>query len=70
MSKNLQAYLKLDLGRFPDQYAVLVNGKLVGTGRSLPPLLRLARRRHPGKVPFVAKVPGPQTLVLSPRVRH
>ena len=63
VSKNLQAYLKLDLSRYADQYAVLVDGKLVGTGRDLPLLLRKTRKKHPNKTPAVAKVPGPQTLV-------
>jgi hypothetical protein len=64
VSKNLQAYLKLKLKRAADQYAVLVDGKLVGTGRSLKPLLAKAKRRYPGKIPAVTRVPGPQTLVL------
>ncbi|MBI5244097.1 MAG: hypothetical protein HY922_10550 [Elusimicrobia bacterium] len=70
MSKNLQAYLKLNLERFPDQYVVLVDGKLIGAGASLEPLLRRARRKHPRKTPFVAKIPGPQTLILRPHARH
>lgn len=70
VSKNLQAYLKLRLPRVADQYAVLVDGKLIGTGPSLGPLLAKARRKHPRKVPAVAKVPGSQTLVLRLDIRH
>lgn len=70
MSKNLQAYLKLRFSRAADQYAVLVEGRLIGTGPSLEPLLAKARRRHPGKIPAVTKIPGPQTLVLVLDVRR
>lgn len=70
MSKNLHAYLKLDLRNHPDQYAVLVDGKLVGAGTDLQALLRKARKRFPNKTPAIAKVPGSQTLILSFRVRR
>lgn len=64
MSKNLQAYIGMRLRATGDEYAVLVDGKLIGTGADLRALLREARRKHPGKTPAVAKVCGPQTLVL------
>lgn len=65
MSENLSAYINLRLRPTADEYAVLVGGKLIGTGTDLRALLRQARRKHPGKTPAVAKICGPQTLVLS-----
>lgn len=63
-SKNFEAYLKLDKARLRDQYVVIVNGQLIGKGRDIEGMLRSARRRYPRAVPFVAKVPGEDVLVL------
>lgn len=68
MTKNLQAYVKLALKESADKYAVLVDGKLIGTGTNLKALLRKAHKNHPGKIPAVGKVPGPTTLILRLRV--
>ena len=62
--KNLQAYARLDLRKFADQYVVFVEGKLIGAGHDLDSLLRKAKKKYPSKIPAVAKVAGPQTLVL------
>ncbi len=64
MSKNLQAYLRLNKARYKDQYVVLVNGKLVGKGKNIEKILKRVRKTYPRKVPFVAKVPGDEVLVL------
>jgi hypothetical protein len=64
MSKNLEAYLRLDKTRYKDQYVVLVDGKLVGKGKAIDKILRNVRKSYPRKVPFVAKVPGDEVLVL------
>ena len=70
VSKNLQAYLKLGLEGLAGRYAVFVDGKLIGTGANLQSLLRKARKMHPAKTPAVAKIPGPQTLVLRVHAGH
>ena len=64
MSKNLDAYLRLNKARYKDQYVVLVDGKLVGKGKAIEKILRKVRKTYPHKVPFVAKVPGDEVLVL------
>jgi glutamine phosphoribosylpyrophosphate amidotransferase len=64
MSKNLQAYLRLNKARFKDQYVVLVDGKLVAKGKAIEKILKQVRKAYPRKVPFVAKVPGDEVLVL------
>ena len=64
MSKNLAAYLRLNKARYKDQYVVLVDGKLVAKGKAIEKLLKNVRKSYPRKVPFVAKVPGDEVLVL------
>jgi hypothetical protein len=64
MSKNLEAYLRLNETRYKNLYVVLVDGKLVAKGKAIDKILRNVRKSHPRKVPFVAKVPGDEVLVL------
>ncbi len=64
MSRNLEAYLRLKKARYREQYLVLVDGKLVGKGKDIEKILRRVQKSYPRKVPFVAKVPGDEVLVL------
>jgi hypothetical protein len=64
MSKNLQAYLRLNKSRYKDQYVVLVDGKLVARGKDIDKILKRVQKSYPRRVPFVAKVPGNEVLVL------
>ncbi len=64
MSRNLEAYLRLKKARYREQYLVLVDGKLVGKGKDIEKILRRVQKSYPHKVPFVAKVPGDEVLVL------
>jgi len=64
MSKNLEAYLKLNKAKYKQQYVVLVDGKLVAKGRDIEKILKRVHRAYPRKVPFVAKVARDEVLVL------
>ena len=64
MSKNLAAYLRLNKARYKDLYVVLLDGKLVAKGKAIDKILTNVRKAYPRKVPFVAKVPGDEVLVL------
>ena len=64
MSKNLEAYLRLNKAGYKHQYVVLVDGKLVAKGKDIEKLIRKVLKSYPRKVPFVAKVPGNEVLVL------
>lgn len=64
MSKNLEAYLKLNKAKYKRQYVVLVDGKLVARGKDIEKILKKVHRTYPRKVPFVAKVPRDEVLVL------
>lgn len=64
MSKNLQRYLRLDKATYKNQYVVLVEGKVVAKGKNIEKILKRVHKTYPRKVPFVAKVPGDEVLVL------
>ena len=64
MSKNLQAFLKLDTSKLANQYVVIVNKKIVATGQNIEGMLKKARKKYPTMIPFVAKIPDKELLVL------
>ena len=64
MSENFQAYLKLDTSKLANQYVVIINGKVFATGQDIEEMLKKVRKLYPGKIPFVAKVPDKELLVL------
>ena len=64
MSENFQTFLKLDVSKLANQYVVIIDKKLVATGQDIEKMLKKAKKQYPGKIPFVAKVPDKQLLVL------
>ena len=64
MSENFQAFLKLDTSELANQYVVIINKKIFATGRDIEKMLKKARKQYPSKIPFVAKIPGEELLVL------
>lgn len=64
MSKNFQAFLKLDLSQLIDQYVILVDKKIVAQGKDIVSLLKGVRKKYPHKIPFIAKIPDKSALVL------
>ena len=58
MSKNLEAYLRLNKAGYKHQYVVLVDGKLVAKGKDIEKLIGKVRKSYPHKVP------GNEVLVL------
>ena len=63
-SKNLNAFLKLDQRKLANRYVVIVGAKLVATGTDIEAMLRRVRHRYPRRIPFIAKIPAPTTLIL------
>lgn len=64
MSENLQAFLKLDTSKLANKYVVIINKKMFATGQDIEKMLKKARKQYPGKIPFVAKIPDKELLVL------
>jgi len=64
MTKNFQAFLKLDKAKYVNKYVVIVDKKLVASGRDIVSMLKIVRRKYPKKTPFVAKIPEKSVLVL------
>ena len=63
-TKNYNAFIRLDTRKYTDQYVVMVDGKVVRSGKDIERLLKEVRKKYPSKLPFVAKVPKRGVLVL------
>ena len=64
MTKNFQTFLKLDKTKFANQYVVIIDKKLVASGKDIVSMLKSARKKYPNKTPLVAKIPDESVLVL------
>ena len=64
MSKNFEAYLKIDKTGLENKYVVIVNGDVVAKGEDIEKMLATVRQQYPHEMPFVAKVPDERMLIL------
>ena len=64
MSKNFQAFLKLDTSKYLNQYIVMIDKKVVSNGKDIVSLLKAVRKRYPSATPLIAKIPEKSVLVL------
>ena len=64
MTKNFEAYLKLDKTGLENKYVIIVNGETVAKGEDIEDMLDSVRQEYPNEVPFVAKVPDERMLIL------
>ena len=64
MTENSQMFAKMDKSGLADQYVVIVGGKVFSSGKDIEAMLERARKEHPDKTPFVAKVPDERLLVM------
>lgn len=69
MDRDFDAYLKLDCKKFSNQYVVILNGKVVASGQEIDLILAKIRKKYPRKIPLIAKVPSPETLILKVAIR-
>lgn len=62
--KNIKAYLNLDTTNLANKYVIIVNGKVVAKGRDIEEMLKRVTKKYPDEIPFIAKVPPKQMLIL------
>ena len=64
VSKNFEAFLKLDTTRYANKYVILVHRRVVASGQDLPAMLKRVKKKFPHQMPMVAKIPQRGMLVL------
>lgn len=64
MSKNFEAFLKLNKKGVQNKYIVMVNERVVEKGEDIEKMLNRVRKKYPKEIPFVAKIPDERMMVL------
>lgn len=64
MTKNFDAYVRLDKTGLEKKYVIIVSGDVVAKGENIEEMLERVRREYPNEIPFVAKVPEERMLIL------
>jgi hypothetical protein len=64
MSKNFEAFLKLDKTKLQNKYVVIIKGEMVAKGEDIEKMLAQVRKKYPGETPLVAKILDERMLVL------
>jgi MinD superfamily P-loop ATPase len=64
MTKDFEAYLRLNKAGLENKYVIIVNGEVVVKGEDIENMLKKVKREYPHEIPFVAKVPDERMLVL------
>jgi hypothetical protein len=64
MTKDFEAYLRLDKTGLENKYVIIVDGEVVAKGENIESMLKRVKREYPHEIPFVAKVPDERMLIL------
>ena len=64
MSKNFNAFLKLNKKGLQNEYIVMVNEKVIEKGKDIEKMLERVKKKYPRETPFVAKIPDERMMVL------
>lgn len=63
---NWQCFQSLSQAKYSGKYIVIASGILIGAGKDLGKLIRLARKKFPDAMPFVARMRDPKKLCVYP----
>jgi hypothetical protein len=66
VDRNWECYQSLSQRKYAGKYVVIAGGDLIGAGKNLEKLLRIARKSHPKETPFVARMRDPRKLCVYP----
>ena len=64
MTKDFEAYLRLDKTGLENKYVIIINCEVVAKGENIENMLERVKREYPHEIPFVAKVPDERVLIL------
>jgi len=64
MSPEFDFFVRSDLSRYRGKYVAMVGKKVVASGDHAKKVWEAARKKHPGKLPTLAKLPREEVLVL------
>ena len=64
MDKNYQYFMKEDMSPYLDEWVAICDEEIVTHGKDFTKVIKIVQKKYPKKVPFIAKVPGNECLIL------
>jgi hypothetical protein len=64
MDKNYDAFMKMNLSPYLGEWIAVCENRIVAHGKKVKDVFYEAKSNCPGKRPFIAKVPGKETMIL------
>jgi len=64
MEKNYNFYMHMDLGHYIGEWIAICDQKLVSHGKNVKKVFQEAKKKCPGKRPFLTKVPEKNTMIF------
>ena len=66
-SSDFQFFLKTNLDKYRGQYLAISGGAVVAHGDNASDVMKEALRKHPDRIPTLAKLPKDEILILAVR---
>ena len=64
MTKNYDFFMELDVSPYWDEWVLICKERVVAHGKDLKELFEVAEREYSDEVPFVAKIPPVEGVML------
>lgn len=64
-SQEFEFFLKSPLRRYKGKYIAILGNKVVASGKDAKKVWEEARKKCPGRLPTLAKLPQEETLILK-----
>ncbi len=59
-----QQFLDLDLSPYSGEWVAILGDKVVSHGKHVKMVFNQAKKKHPGKIPALARVPGKEAWLF------
>lgn len=62
--KDYQSFLNLDLSLYNGEWIAICENKVVSHGKNVKSVYYEAKKKYPGKIPALARVPGKEAWIF------
>lgn len=64
-SREFEFFVKSPLKKYKGKYVAILGKKIIASGENAKEVWRKARKKYPGRLPTLAKLPKEETLILK-----
>jgi len=61
---NYEGLLEQNTEGYTGEWIILIDGQIVAHGKELHTILKQVKEKYPNKRPFLAKIPGKETMIF------